>query len=117
MDFLSLFEELKSIMQPYEKSLDCKIDDAGNYYLDTHFIMENKKPLYFGSVKINKNYVSYHLMPVYVKPDLIKNISSDLKKRMQGKSCFNFKTVDKKLIKELSLLTLAGYHYYAKEYL
>jgi hypothetical protein len=31
-----------------------------------------------------------------------------LKKRMQGKSCFNFKEVDEKLFKELDKLTKAG---------
>jgi hypothetical protein len=35
-------------------------------------------------------------------------MSPELKKRMQGKSCFNFKEVDKKLLSELSKLTKAG---------
>ena len=116
MEFSHLFEELKSIMQPYAMNLDCKKDEPGNYYLDTKFIMENKKPLYFGGVRINKNYVSYHLMPIYVNPELLKSISSDLKKRMQGKSCFNFKAIDRKLFKELDNLTQAAFNYIAKEY-
>jgi hypothetical protein len=57
---------------------------------------------------IKKNYVSYHLMPVYMNPKLQASISPDLKKRMQGKSCFNFKTVDEKLIRELDQLTAKG---------
>jgi len=35
-------------------------------------------------------------------------MSPELKKRMQGKSCFNFKEVDEKLFKELARLTKAG---------
>jgi len=35
-------------------------------------------------------------------------MSPELKRRMQGKSCFNFKTVDEKLFKELAKLTKAG---------
>lgn len=65
--------------------------------------------MYFGSVKINKNYVSFHLMPVYVFPFLIDKISPELKSRMQGKSCFNFKTIDIKLFSELGELTGLGY--------
>jgi len=42
--------------------------------------MKNKKPMYFGSVKININYVSFHLMPVYVFPELLKNMSPALKR-------------------------------------
>ena len=64
-----------------------------------------KKELWFGGVQIKKNYVSYHLMPVYMYSDLVKEISPELKKRMQGKSCFNFKQVDKDLFKQLAELT------------
>ena len=35
-------------------------------------------------------------------------MSPELKKRMQGKSCFNFKEVDKKLFAELKALTSDG---------
>ena len=37
--------------------------------------------------------------------DLVKGISEKLKKRMQGKSCFNFKEVDKEIFKQLAELT------------
>jgi hypothetical protein len=60
-------------------------------------------------VQLKKNYVSYHLMSVYVFPDLLENISDRLKKRMQGKSCFNFTTVDESLFAELAQLTAAGF--------
>lgn len=36
-------------------------------------------------------------MPVYASEELQKSISAELKKRMQGKSCFNFKAPDEKL--------------------
>jgi len=45
---------------------------------------------------------------------LIDGISADLKKRMQGKSCFNFKAVDEKLFKELGKLTKVGLQDYKK---
>ena len=44
-------------------------------------------------------------MPVYEDTSLLDDISPVLRKRMQGKSCFNFKTVDKPLFKELGELT------------
>ncbi len=47
-------------------------------------------------------------MPVYGCPDLIKSMSPELKKHMQGKSCFNFKASEPKLFKELAALTKAG---------
>ncbi|MEM7736150.1 MAG: hypothetical protein AAF267_10200 [Deinococcota bacterium] len=56
--------------------------------------------------------MSFYLMPVYVFPELLGGISPKLKKRMQGKSCFNFKQVDADLFEELRQLTAAGYQRY-----
>ena len=99
-------------MSAQERDLVLVHDEDDNYYLDTSFVMKNKKPLFFGAVQIRKNYVSYHLMPVYVTPQLLTDMSPDLRKRMQGKSCFNFKTVDEALFVELADLTGAGLRSY-----
>jgi hypothetical protein len=53
-------------------------------------------------------------MPVYVNPKILNGISPELKKRMQGKSCFNFKKVNESLFKELAILTKEGFDYYEK---
>jgi hypothetical protein len=103
-----VFDALRSVMKSNTDSLKIKIDIPGDFSLDTFFVMKNKKPLWFGGVKIKKNYVSYHLMPVYVHPGLLEDMSIELKKRMQGKSCFNFKTIDDGLFKELASLTKRG---------
>ena len=63
----------------------------------------------FGGVGMRKGYVSYYLFPVYCKPQLLEGMSPELKKRMHGKSCFNFKTVDEALFAELDELTQKGY--------
>lgn len=107
-DFKLIFEELKSIFKPYAKKMDVAIDTDEDYMLNTRFIMKNKHPLCFGGVRIGKSYVSFHLMSVYASPDLLKGMSPELRKRMQGMSCFNFKQVDKKLFAELKMLTKAG---------
>jgi hypothetical protein len=39
---------------------------------------------------------------------LLDGVSKELKARMQGKSCFNFKTIDEPLFQELEQLTVAG---------
>jgi len=98
---------VRPLLAKYEKKLVVVHDSDDSYYLDTAFIMPNKKPMFFGAVRIGKAYVSFHLMGVYVYPDLLSDMSPELKKRMQGKSCFNFKQADKKLIAELRKLTKA----------
>jgi hypothetical protein len=59
-------------------------------------------------VEVKKTYVSAHLIPVYVHPDLLNAASAALRRRMQGKSCFNFKNVEAELITELGSLIDAG---------
>jgi hypothetical protein len=107
-EFKTVFAELKSIFKPYVKKMDIASDTGTYYLLNTRYLMKNKQPLCFGGVRLGKNYVSFYLMSVYASPELLKTMSPDLKKRMQGKSCFNFKAVDKELFKELRQLTKAG---------
>lgn len=111
-DLEAVFAQLKAVMAPYVATLDCKKNDAKELYLDTTHIQKNKKPLFFGAVQIRKSYVSFHLMPVYFEPALLRDVSSALKSRMQGKSCFNFQRVDESIFEELATLTRESYASY-----
>ncbi len=108
-DFDTTFTQLKEIFAPYEDKLIVVADTRDNYSLDVNYVMKNKRRLYFGGVRRGKAYVSFHLMPVYAFPGITEKISPDLKKRMQGKSCFNFTAPDEKLFNELRKLTKAGF--------
>src|SRR5689334_6070826 len=99
-EFLNVFAELKNILKPYAQQLNLKADTKDSFYIDGPYSPKYKKELFFAAVQIKKNYVSFYLMPVYMYPDLLKGISPELKKRMQGKSCFNFKKMDPKLLEE-----------------
>ena len=111
-NFQNTFNQLKSILKKFENNLRVKADNDNNYCLNAGYDEKRKADIYFGAVQIKKNYVSYHLMPVYVNPKLLDGISPELKKRMQGKSCFNFKEVDKTMLSELSDLTKKGFEFY-----
>jgi hypothetical protein len=114
-EFPIVFESLKTILKPYAKELTVKTDKPDLYYLDAAYSEKWKKELFFASAQIKKNYVSFYLMPVYMFPDLLKNISPELRKHMQGKSCFNFKKIEKPLFEELSQLTKQGFERMMKE--
>ena len=107
-----VFAELRKVMAPYAAKLAATRDDDEELYVDTAHIQKNKKPLFFGAVQIKKSYVSFHLMPVYLKPELLASTSAELKARMQGKSCFNFSALEPALFKELAVLTKASYASY-----
>jgi hypothetical protein len=109
-DFQAVYDELKKLMAPYAKGTLKANETAIDFQLIGPPVPRSRgKAVWFGAVRIGKAYVSYHLMPVYAFPDLLDGISPELKKRMQGKSCFNFTAIDRLLFKELKRLTKAGY--------
>lgn len=114
-DLSAVFTELRKVMAPYAVKLAPARDDDQELYVDTLHIQKNKKPLFFGAVQVKKAYVSFHLMPVYVKPELLATVSPELKARMQGKACFNFAVMEPTLFKELATLTKAGYTSYKEQ--
>jgi hypothetical protein len=107
-DFTGAFMGLRKILRPYAANLRAKDDTSDSYYLETRTSDPRTKPLFFAAAKINKNYVSFHLMAAYSFPELLKGMSPELKKHMQGKACFNFSAPDAALFSELDALTAAG---------
>lgn len=113
-DFQSVFDVLRQLLSVYEDRLACKSPNPGYYYLESTTPTYKKRPMAFAAVRTGKNYVSYHLVPVYAAPELAKTMSPELKRRRQGKGCFNFTTVDETLFRELESLTEAGYSNFKK---
>ncbi|HVV46991.1 MAG TPA: hypothetical protein VHC72_17385, partial [Bryobacteraceae bacterium] len=100
-------------MTKHAARLAVQTDTSDEYSLVTKtpspFPQHKGNPMWFGAVKRGKAYVSYHLMPLYMSPKLNAQISPALKKRMQGKTCFNFKTMpDSEVIAALTSLTAAA---------
>lgn len=114
-DFGPVFTVLKPVLARYADRMVVKADTSIEYTLVTKcaspFHQHKGQPLYFGSVRLGKAYVSFHLMPLYMCPVLMESISPALKKRMQGKTCFNFKTTpEPELVSDLTRLTEAGFN-------
>jgi hypothetical protein len=103
-----VFNALRPILEPYIPEMQVLEDNDHSLYLNTTRIMKNGQPLFFASIAINKRYVSFYLFPVYMYPDLLDD-TGDLRKRMQGKSCFNFRTVTPGQVEALGSLVKAGY--------
>ena len=114
-EFRLVFEKLKKVLEPFATKLTVTTDTSNVYSLNGPYSNKWKKELFFGSVQVKKNYVSFYLMPVYMCPELLNGITPELKKHMQGKSCFNFKKVEPDLFNQLSGLTKQGYERFKKE--
>lgn len=104
-DFVEVFRRLREIMAEHAGGLDVVKDGPAGYRLNTRHVRKDGYVVMFGAVEIKKRYVSYHLMPVYMAPQGLLPISEQLRRRMQGKACFNFTRVDEDLFAELSDLT------------
>lgn len=103
--FQQSFEQLRSLLKSYEPSLHVQTDEPDSYYLAVPDAERNRKGTFFGAVRRRKTYVSFHLTPIYQYPDLLEHISPELRTRMQGRSCFNFKRLNARQLDELARLT------------
>lgn len=104
-DFTPVFTDLRAMMLAAAPGCKVARDAPGDLVLHTTRLDKNGKPEWFGAVAIKKSYVSYHLFPLYTDPSIGAGMSDALAKRQQGKSCFNFKTVEPELFAELADLT------------
>src|SRR5262249_37448639 len=108
-DLVSVFAALRQILELLgDGELTVQTDKAGNYHKEIPSILYRGKPLYFAGVRQGKNYVSYYLMSAYYDGDMVKGMLPALKKRKQGKACFNFTVVDQECFAELGRLTVEG---------
>jgi hypothetical protein len=115
-DPATVFAALREMLKRFiGKDLAVQTDQPGNYHLEAPSILHRRKPLYFAGVRTGKNYVSFHLLYLYFNPAAIKAIPPALRKRMQGKACFNFTAVDEECFAELGRLIGDGLKIYKSE--
>lgn len=109
-----IYKRLNEMLRKHKDKLSVGLEKPGEIWMAVTGAMYRGRPLFFAGVRMGKNYVSYHLMSVYMRK---VEISPELKKRMQGKACFNFSEVDEKLFGELDKLTASGLKDYRPEVL
>jgi hypothetical protein len=112
-DFEQAFLPLRAVLEKRAGLLAVKVNTAAEYTLHTRvaspFPQHDGQTMFFGSARLGKAYASFHLMPLYMCEKLTSTISPALRKRMQGKTCFNFKArPEPELLAELEKLTEAG---------
>ena len=108
-NFQEIFKALRAILQRHAGRLIVSADSPTRFCLSGGLHPRHKEPMPSAWVEIGKAYVSFHHMGVYARPELLTGVSKTLKTRVQGKSCFNFKTVDAELFGELEDLTVHAF--------
>jgi hypothetical protein len=103
------FTTLREVLAAQSDELVVTVDRPGDFQVASPTMQDRiGRPLSVAGVRTRKHYVSYFLMPVYAAPRLVQSLSPELKKRMHGLSCFNFRTIDPNQVTELARLTKAG---------
>ena len=116
-DFTAIFARLRSILQQHAGSFSVADDSAGCYCLEANpgpatlrtwrgKVKRTTIPVAW--VQVGQAYVSFHLMGLYGCEELQDSMSKELRARMQGKTCFNFRTDNERLFRELESLTAEG---------
>jgi hypothetical protein len=107
--FAETFQTLRSMLERNGRQMKVMIDTDTEFSVASPTMTDRTgRPLFAAAVQVKKSYVSYHLMPIYVDRALLATVSAALRKRMQGKACFNFKTIEPAEAKELAVLTKKG---------
>jgi hypothetical protein len=106
-DFSEVDRRLRQILEPLRSRFTVTRDGPAGLTIEIPGL-EGKPWGYIAGVRPGKSYVSFYLMSVYASPELMASMSPELRRHMQGKSCFNFTRVDEPLFAELARLTEAG---------
>ena len=100
-DFGAVHARLRGILLPYGKEYTITRDGPEGMTLEVPGL-EGKPWGYVAGTRVGKRYVSIYLIPLYASAELGQGISPGLAKRRQGKSCFNFASIDEPLFEELA---------------
>ncbi len=117
-DRLKIFRRLKTLLEPYEKTLTKRSDFEGRYELwSEKSIVVDGRPrseIHFASLIIQSSYVGFYFMPVYADASLAEVFKPELLKLLKGKSCFHVKALDASLERAIAAALKKGFSLYRK---
>jgi hypothetical protein len=64
------------------------------------------------SIILQKGYVGFYFMPVYIQPALKKAVSPSLLSTLKGKTCFHIKKLDAELLRDIDAALREGLDLY-----
>ena len=109
-----IFEKIKSALQKQSPPMVISKSTSENFELI------GNKPVPYGSKKtiapgmffcsliICKDMVSFHFFPIYMKRKMFEPLIPNMIRLLKGKSCFNFKKTEQVNEKELTALLKKG---------
>ena len=115
-DLPAIFSELKSLLQAYAPPLTSKIDTESSFDLwsQKDLVIEGRKrkEVYFAGLIIQKSYVGFYFMPVYVETEMRAFVPPELLRHLKGKSCFHIKALTPELREQIRAVLQSGFELY-----
>jgi hypothetical protein len=115
----SIFEHLQKLLVPYAPPFKAGGGNNIDGKLDYHLMVPQSvvipgsygnKPteVAMASLILQKDFVGFYFMPIYLNPELKKSLAPTLLKLLKGKTCFHVKTMDSQLVADVSAALALG---------
>jgi hypothetical protein len=118
-EMVRIFNDLSILLAPYEKGSIKKIGgQAGQFSLisgkEVEIAGRKQSELWFASLLIQKGYVGFYFLPVYVRPGFKDLVGKELLKTLKGKSCFHIKSADPVVYQQIEQALALAYEEWEK---
>lgn len=119
-ELVKIFDAIKKMMLPYDKkgTLILHAGTGGQANLVSHKAVEiegrKKTEMWFVSALVQKGYVAFHYLPIYMNQSMGELFSPALMKCLKGKACFHIKKNDPEILAEVQKAIKIGYEVYQK---
>jgi hypothetical protein len=117
-ELVVIFDKIKKLMEPYHKkrSLILHADKPSQANLVSHKpVVIDGRPrneVWFVSALVQKGYVGFYYMPVYMHDDMKKHFSETFIKSLKGKACFHIKKNTPEIMSDIKKAIDLGYKAY-----
>ena len=115
-DLKLIFDQLKPLLEDYRPPLAAKTENER--YFDLWSFKElviadrKRKEVFFAGLIIQKAYVGFYFMPVYVDQEIKSLFPLELLSLLKGKSCFHIKKLTPELLGQVRGALKAGFQMY-----
>jgi hypothetical protein len=112
-----IFEEIKKLLSAYSKgNLVVRGGEGGQVAVvnETELMIHGKKrkEFWFAAALVQKGYVGFYFMPIYVCEPRKDSMPTELMKTLKGKSCFHITKHDPQIMAQIKDALKLGYEDY-----
>jgi len=115
-ELLPLFEQAKTLLEPYARYLSVRKDEPGYYDLwsERELVVDGRtrKEMFFAGLIIQKHYLGFYFMPVYTDEAAREFFGPEMLSLLKGKSCFHLRKLTPDLEAQITDALRRGFDLY-----